>query len=476
MCERIFAMLFRLYPAGFRAKYGDEALRLLHDRLRDEKGGLSRARLTFDLLKDFATGLPLAYMHGKSGAAALPQPADGVPHFGSLAIEPMRPGSFALGSVVSIAMLSALGFALAHGPRYLPGTDRGKMTPIEAAIARLNRPMLQGSTEIAAKNAGAAAATQGTRNATVTNVVSIPTEISAEERELVVGRVAAILRERYFDPQAAQRASDAILQHEQRGDYEALADGRTLAAHLTADIRYATEDMHLVVVHSDIPLPTMQEIRSTVADQDRSSMLAQNCSIRDEEVLPHRIGYLRLDSFPDPDVCGARIVSALTKMNGTDALVIDLRANGGGNPEMVALVASWLFDRPVPWYNPRNGNALTLAPMNGSRLAGEPVFVLTSSRTNSAAEHFSYNLKMLHRAVIVGEKTAGNVHAGAFHPINEHFGVGIPEKRIVNPYSVSDWEGQGVYPDVTVGAEEALQAAEALARKAMAERGATARQ
>jgi C-terminal processing protease CtpA/Prc len=118
---------------------------------------------------------------------------------------------------------------------------------------------------------------------------------------------------------------------------------------------------------------------------------------------------------------------------------------------------------------------MTLSPMKGSRLADEPVFVLTSSRTNSAAEHFSYNLKMLHRAVIVGERTAGNVHAGVFHPIDEHFGMGIPEQRIVNPYGVSDWEGQGVYPDVPADAADALQTAEALAEKAIAKSGAAPR-
>lgn len=473
MCEKIFAILFRFYPAGFRARYGDEALQLIRDRLRDEKGALSRMRLCFDLLKDLATGLPLAYLHAESSAAALPQTADGIPHFGSLAFEPLRPRSFVLGSVVSMTMLCALGFALAHGPRYLPGADGGKMTPIEAAIARINRPMPPGSADVASQSAGAVPAS---RDSTVTQVASLPMPLPADEQRRVVSRVAAALRERYFDRQASQRASDSIEQHEQRGDYDAFSDGRTFAAHLTADIRYATGDMHLIVVHSDIPLPTMLEIRSTVSEQDRASLLAQDCTIRNAEILPHRIGYLRLDSFPDPGLCGPRVASALAKMNGTDALVIDLRANGGGIPEMVALVASSLIDRSVPWYNPRNGNAMTLSPMKGSRLAEEPVFVLTSSRTNSAAEQFSYNLKMLHRAVIVGEKTAGNVHVGAFHPVDEHFGVGIPEQRIVNPYGVSDWEGQGVYPDVRVEASGALQTAETLAQKAIAERSAAAKQ
>ena len=137
----------------------------------------------------------------------------------------------------------------------------------------------------------------------------------------------------------------------------------------------------------------------------------------------------------------------------------------GGYPEMVRLMAGWLFDHPVPWYNPRAtspAQLLTDSPVPGSRLARKPVFVLTSSRTFSGAEHFTYNLKTLKRATIVGETTSGASHAGAATGSATPLGkmIGLPEPRPA-------WEGPGVQPDVRVDAADALRTAEKLATTAL---------
>jgi C-terminal processing protease CtpA/Prc len=89
--------------------------------------------------------------------------------------------------------------------------------------------------------------------------------------------------------------------------------------------------------------------------------------------------------------------------------------------------------------------------------------VLTSSATWSGAEQFSYDLKMLKRATLVGETTRGGAHAVAFHRIDEHFGMGIPEEKPINPFGKNDWEGVGVEPDVQVQAADALETAKMLA-------------
>lgn len=99
--------------------------------------------------------------------------------------------------------------------------------------------------------------------------------------------------------------------------------------------------------------------------------------------------------------------------------------------------------------------------MAGSHLADKPVYVLvlTSASTISGAEQFSYNLKMLRRATLVGETTAGAAHAGTFHRLNEHFGIAIHHVKAMNPYSKYGWEGTGVEPDVRVKAADALEEA-----------------
>jgi C-terminal processing protease CtpA/Prc len=99
----------------------------------------------------------------------------------------------------------------------------------------------------------------------------------------------------------------------------------------------------------------------------------------------------------------------------------------------------------------------------GKRLDGKPVYVLTSKDTFSGAEEFCYNLKNLKRATLVGETTGGGAHPVAGHRIDDHFMIGVPFARAINPVSKTNWEGTGVEPNVKVGASEALGVAIKLA-------------
>jgi C-terminal processing protease CtpA/Prc len=160
----------------------------------------------------------------------------------------------------------------------------------------------------------------------------------------------------------------------------------------------------------------------------------------------------------------------MASLNHADALIFDLRDNRGGYPDMVAFIAAYLFDRPEYLYNPRSApteESWTRSPVPGNKLADKPVYVLTSGSTWSGAEQFSYDLKMLKRATLVGETTRGGAHAGAFHRIDDHYGMGIPEVKAVNPFGKADWEGIGVGPDVKVKAADALQTAVRLAERKM---------
>jgi C-terminal processing protease CtpA/Prc len=93
------------------------------------------------------------------------------------------------------------------------------------------------------------------------------------------------------------------------------------------------------------------------------------------------------------------------------------------------------------------------------------VYVLTSNRTFSGAEEFSYNLKNLKRATIIGETTGGGAHPGGMVRLHEHFGMFIPRGRAINPITKTNWEGTGVKPDVEVPAAQALHVARLAALK-----------
>lgn len=291
--------------------------------------------------------------------------------------------------------------------------------------------------------------------------------LDAAERRRVIDGVVRNVKEHYFDRDVAQKMADAVLAHEKNGDDKAIAEGGAFAALLTRQMRDVSHDMHLEVVYSRERLPehpgtpTAESVASY-----RRALEWENCTFETVKILPHNIGYLKLNSFPDVSVCRSTAVAAMASLNRADAVIFDLRDNRGGYPEMVMLIAAYLFDHPEYMYSPREApteRLWTRSPVAGNMLADKPVYVLTSGMTWSAAEQFSYDLKMLKRATLVGEKTRGGAHAGVFYRIDDHFGVGIPEVKAVSPFGEADWEGVGVEPDVKVKAADALEAAERLA-------------
>jgi C-terminal processing protease CtpA/Prc len=262
--------------------------------------------------------------------------------------------------------------------------------------------------------------------------------------------------------------ADALLAHDHKGD-DATATGETLATLLTHQLREVSQDPHLEVVYSATPLPPQPtEPTSEETARYQKAVQQQNCLFEKVQILPHNVGYLKLTGFPDPDVCRRTATNAMATLNHTDALIIDLRDNRGGSGEMVLLLAAYLFNHPQYIYDPRetpNPNSQTHSPIPGNKLADEPVYILTSASTISAAEQFTYNMKMLKRATLIGETTQGSAHAGVWYRIDDHFGIAIPAVKPHNPYSNTDWEAVGVQPDIKVKAANALEAAEKLAEK-----------
>ena len=469
MSEKLYTLLLRLYPARFRAEYGEEALRLLRDRLRDETGFRARFRLWLDLLLDLGISVPRE--HRAHRAALLPvRSENGL--FRVLDDQPPRPGAFLFGAALALTGVLGFFFLLNHaGVRHpaLPANNQPSSTSASAAATpAVPAPAVQGDNATISASSGAASTPSHTAQQDSTAPLHLaidPAPLDPAERHRVIAAAADALRRYYFDRAVAQTAANTLLAAEKSGADNRIASGSALAAALNRQLYAATRDIHLEVIYSAEPLPASAPPSSPeTTARYRQTLLDQHCLIDKAERLPHSIGYLKFDGFPDPSICGSQFRSAMKSLNGSRALIIDLTGNRGGQPAMVAFVAGYFFDRPQPWYNPREpGNSSLAAPVSGTRFGHTPLYILTSPLTISAAEHFSYNLKMLHRATLVGQITAGAAHAGAFHRIDDHFGMAIPEFRIVNPYSDRDWAVVGVQPDVPVPAADALATARRLA-------------
>lgn len=448
MSEKIYAWLLHLYPSHFRETYGEEALQLFRDRLRDERGFFQTLRLWLDLLADLAISVPRQHRHVQPAlirASAL-RHADGTPSFQVLESQPPRLGALLLGGFLSLAAVNA-SIPIAHIANY-----RRTPSTLRSSVAKpgdfQSHPQSRGVSTVMAQ----AVAESG--------------KLSTTERQRLIHSVIANLKEHYIDPVAAEKISEALLAHEKARDYDAITDGAALAVLLTRQLRDVSHDLHLDVVYSPVPLPSRPPAPTPERlARYRSAMEQQNCTFEKVEILPRNIGYLKLNSFPEPSMCKTTLTAAMDALNPADAIVFDLRDNTGGFPDMVMLVAAYLFDHPEYMYNPRENTterSWTRSPVPGNRLWDKPVYVLTSARTLSGAEHFSYDLKMLKRATLVGETTGGATHSGVFHRIDDHFGMGIPEARAINPFSTSDWAVTGVEPDVKVKAADALVTAEKL--------------
>jgi hypothetical protein len=302
--------------------------------------------------------------------------------------------------------------------------------------------------------------------------------MDAAERKKVINGVDADLKEYYIEPPVAHQMGDALKAHEAKGDYDAILDGDAFAARLTKDLQEVSHDKHLRVDFSPFKIPPRTDPNPEDEARFHQQMEHDNCAFDKVEILPNNIGYVEFDGFMDASFCGPTVVAAMGFVAHTDAIIFDLRQNGGGQPAMVTLIASYLFDRPthlIDIYNRKEDSTTqnwTLSYLPGPRLTKQPVFVLTSKRTFSGAEEFAFDLKNQKRATIVGETTGGGAHPVSGHTVADYFMVGVPFAKSLDPVTKTNWEGTGVEPDVKVPAADALTTAEKLAmEKVQAKKG-----
>src|ERR1700730_4664165 len=491
MSEKIYPCLLRLFPSQFRDAYGDEALQLFRARAREEKGFFPRVRFWLDLLADLAISVPRQYRYVRRAltGAAVQQRSERAPAFFVLVDESPGPEALIFGCALSTIALSLFSIFLGHAGNHRPlsGSVHQREYATDSRPSALGHATGQapGDAEDVTMNASHMKPGDAKSNDSQSKVLlpparsGFPEELppqlqDAAERKRLMNAVIDNLKKHYVDPEIAGKTAYALLAHEKNGDDDKVTDGGAFADLLTKQIREGSHDMHLEVVYSQEPLPDLlPEPTAEDLARYRKALEQDNCTFKKVEILPHNIGYLKLNAFPDPSVCRATATAAMASLNHADAIIFDLRDNRGGYSSMVSLIAAYLFDHPEYMYDPRvspTPQSWTLSPVAGNRLADKPVYVLTSGSTISAAEQFCYGLKMLKRVTLVGETTRGSAHAGVFHRIDDHFGMGMPEVRAINPFSKTDWEGTGVEPDVKVKPADALKKAENLAERKLSKK------
>lgn len=294
--------------------------------------------------------------------------------------------------------------------------------------------------------------------------------LSASDRAAVVQTLAAKLNANYITPEVAERVGSAIARKHAEGGYASAAGAQAFSAALAADLRAFSGDKHFGARHN----PRFRESGGTDAAPSRARMEeARNEEAREAygieklERLPGNVGYIELRGFGWTEFVGPAYTAAMSLLAGTDALILDLRRNGGGSPASVAYLMSHFFplgdERHLIdiYHRPSNTTRQVWTVPTVAQRYDKPVYVLTSARTFSGGEDFAYGVQAQKRGTVVGETTGGGSNPVDWFSLGHGIVAAIPSSRTTNVVTKTNWEHVGVKPDIAVPAAQALQAAHA---------------
>ena len=301
--------------------------------------------------------------------------------------------------------------------------------------------------------------------------------LNQKEIKLLIDSLSSALKRWYIYPDKAELISKTIKEKYKTGAYYKIQSRRELADILQTDIQKVHRDRHMRVMYS----PGFEERLLTILpdslqkkemDMELTDQRAHNFYFVKTEMLNVDIGYVRWDVFVGFTEEAKPIYDAAFRfVSNARAVIIDMRYNGGGSPEMVNALLNYFFDKKLPMNHIIDFKRDTVKhytnPSATAFKLNMPVYILTAKNTFSGAEDFTYALKYAKRAIIVGDTTGGGAHPTGRAPLGQGFVLNIPNARSYHEITGTNWEGTGVYPDVHVKSEQALEQAQLLIFKDM---------
>ena len=290
--------------------------------------------------------------------------------------------------------------------------------------------------------------------------------VSATETEpkyqTLVESINELLIENYVFPEVGSKYANRL--------NECLADNCFAEAESDKEIAIKLTDL-LQSVHKDKHLNVFapgqrEEMRKRRMAKRKGvgKPVADATGIAEVKILDSNIGYFKIDLFPGTQESLSATREAMKKLKNTNAVVFDIRDHRGGVPENITEIANFLFQEEThmvttrsPYVN--NGKPtphLTVPNKFAKYYQGKPIYLLTSKRSGSAAEHFAMSMKATGRAILVGETTGGYGHWGGIAQLENGFSLFVPSGRTYHPVNQLGWEGIGITPDIEVKSEDSL--------------------
>ncbi len=293
--------------------------------------------------------------------------------------------------------------------------------------------------------------------------------IDSEIKAQVIAAAATIFESEHVIPAMGLKYAEALRGNLINGTFDEVSNGRDFMIAIDKILWPIDTDGHvwLNFYQEDIPenyVGDRIDIPPEQAEEAEALARRRNFGFEKIERLRGNIGYIDYRSFTEAQGTEDAFAAAMNLLQHTGSLIIDLRNNGGGSPDMVALFTSYLLDSRnslIGTFVDRDGIVTdeyrTRNEVSGARYGEErPVYVLTSRNTYSAAESFAYGLQARDRIQVIGENTQGGSRPNNTYRLHARFMLAVPVWRSVDAVTNSDYEEFGVIPDHSVPAEGAL--------------------
>ncbi|MBL7697439.1 MAG: S41 family peptidase [Chitinophagaceae bacterium] len=290
-------------------------------------------------------------------------------------------------------------------------------------------------------------------------------EITADSRNTAIKNIAQHIAANYVYPEKGGQIASHIQAANFKGQFDKATTWKEFDEMVTKELREFSNDGHLYVRHDPKVVkelknpPPAGDARNTMNEQ----MGASTSTIAESKVLDNNIGYLKLTEIRITKGNLNDLSSHIKKMEGTKALIIDLRDNGGGGSHLGPVLESYFLPAGTPTlrFTKRDGNYTTDSTVTwlNEKKYEKPVYIIVNNKTASAAEAFAFVLQQNRRARIVGERSAGAANMNSWYAIDDENFVSVSTAAPSVPGKNVSWEQTGIQPDIRAKKEDPLAVA-----------------
>ena len=285
---------------------------------------------------------------------------------------------------------------------------------------------------------------------------SLPPKEIAESVE----KIAKLIEDNYVFPEKGKKIAAQFLEAQRQGKFSKTKNWNDFSALATEILPDFSGDGHLYVQFDPQQVKELNKPASenqTENSPEENSFFygakarEKNYGFAKVEIFDGNIGYLKLSEINISEKSLPVLIAAMQFVGNTNALIIDLRDNGGGGSEIGAVLESFFLPKNVSLLEFRSRNGATEVSKTVVWLTEKkyerPLYIIVNKKTGSAAEAFAFALQAKKRAKIVGQNSAGAANMNSWYPVNDYIYVSVSTAAPVLPGTEISWEGKGVQPD-----------------------------